>query len=330
MMRNSQAAPAISKARPWIVPKAQITVASETPSPVARPACARRRRMRAPGSPRPADSPPPRCPAAARRMCSSWSGNSPASGKCRIMPPQYATWQRAPRSIRSFGLLEQPGDHGLCVLLYLQQMLPAAKAFGIDLVDLFRAGGARSKPAFVSHDLDPAERLIIARRVGKRRMHAIAGQLFGCHLCGRELLQNILLLCRRRCIDPLVEEFTQFMGEVVVNLAGITTGPCGHLGGQQAEDQPVLVRRPDRPIEAQERCPGAFLAAEADRAVEQTIDEPFEADRHLDQFAAQAGADPIDDGAADDGLADGAILVPARAMVTKIGDGGGEVVVGIH
>ena len=40
-------------------------------------------------------------------------------------------------------------------------------------------------------------------------------------------------------------------------------------------------------VAAQERGAGAFLAAETERAVEQAVDEPFEADGHLDQPAAE-------------------------------------------
>ena len=43
-------------------------------------------------------------------------------------------------------------------------------------------------------------------------------------------------------------------------------------------------------VEAQERRAGGLLAAEGDRAVEQPGHEPLEADRHLDQLAAQASA----------------------------------------
>ena len=39
-------------------------------------------------------------------------------------------------------------------------------------------------------------------------------------------------------------------------------------------------------------APGALLAAEAERAVEQAVDEPLEADRHLAQAAAQVRRPP--------------------------------------
>ena len=42
-----------------------------------------------------------------------------------------------------------------------------------------------------------------------------------------------------------------------------------------------------RAVAAQERCARALLAAEAQRAVEQALDEPLEADRHLVQPAAE-------------------------------------------
>ena len=54
-----------------------------------------------------------------------------------------------------------------------------------------------------------------------------------------------------------------------------------------------------RAVAAQERRAGAFLAAEAQRAVEQAVDEPLEADRHLVEPAAEPRGDAVDHGAAD-------------------------------
>ena len=43
-----------------------------------------------------------------------------------------------------------------------------------------------------------------------------------------------------------------------------------------------------RAVAAQERRAGALLAAEAERAVEQAVDEPLESDRHFDERDGRA------------------------------------------
>ena len=52
-------------------------------------------------------------------------------------------------------------------------------------------------------------------------------------------------------------------------LARVLAGARGDLGGQQVHDRAVLVGGPDGAVAAQEAGPGALLAAEAERAVEQ-------------------------------------------------------------
>jgi len=53
-------------------------------------------------------------------------------------------------------------DRRLRFVLNLLQMRFAAKAFRIDLVDVFGAGGPRREPAIVGDHLDAAERLAVA------------------------------------------------------------------------------------------------------------------------------------------------------------------------
>ena len=59
-------------------------------------------------------------------------------------------------------------------------------------------------------------------------------------------------------------------------LARVLAGARGDLGGEQREDEPILVGGPHRSIPAQEARAGALFAAEADRAVEQARREPLE------------------------------------------------------
>jgi len=44
---------------------------------------------------------------------------------------------------------------------------------------------------------------------------------------------------------------------------------------------PFFICRPNSAVKAGERCTGTLLSAKANRAVEQTIDEPLKTDRHF-------------------------------------------------
>src|SRR4051812_47801528 len=57
---------------------------------------------------------------------------------------------------------ERPRDRVLRLVLDAAQMVLAEKTFRVDLVDVFRAGGARGEPAIVGRDLDAAEWLVAA------------------------------------------------------------------------------------------------------------------------------------------------------------------------
>src|SRR6202040_2737084 len=96
------------------------------------------------------------------------------------------------------------------------------------------------------------------------------------------------LLARRRRFQAAVHRGAELARELGIALAGIAAEPGGHLGGEERGDDAVLVRRPDGPVAAQEGSPRALLAAEAEPAGEQAVDEPLEADRDL----VEAGAAP--------------------------------------
>ena len=112
--------------------------------------------------------------------------------------------------------------------------------------------------------------------------------------------------------------------------SGIAPRRGGDLGGEQPQDEAVLVRSPRGAAVAQERSAGAFLAAKAQRPIQEAIDEPFEAHGHLDQRALQARRHSIDHRAGDDRLAHAHILAPGRAVLEQVPDGHGQVVVGVH
>ena len=111
----------------------------------------------------------------------------------------------------------------------------------------------------------------------RRRGDAFAG----------ELLERGLLRRRGGGVDARVIRRAMLRGEFLVVNAGVLAGDGGNLGGQQAENDAVLVGGPCAAVAAQEGCAGAFLAAEAEAAIEQSAGEPLEADRHFQELAAE-------------------------------------------
>ena len=119
-------------------------------------------------------------------------------------------------------------------------------------------------------------------------------------------------------------------GQVAVVLGRRSAGDGLDLGRQQRDHDPVLVRRPDRPVTAQERGAGRLLAAEADRAVEQPADEPLEPDRHLEQRPPEARRHAVDHRRRHERLADPGGGRPVVPGVEQVRDGDGQEVVGVQ
>ena len=133
--------------------------------------------------------------------------------------------------------------------------------------------------------------------------------------CSGESADEPLLLRRGgRRLDPVGDRLAELARQLAVDLAGIASGARGDLRREQRRDDAVLVRRPHRAVAAEEGGARALLAAEAERAVEQTVDEPLEADRHLVEPPAQLRAHAIDHRAAHHGLAHAGIRAPLRTM----------------
>ena len=129
---------------------------------------------------------------------------------------------------------------------------------------------------------------------GQDALDFFASQLCRRYLLRRELRQPLLLLRGRRRLDTIVNRFAELARKLAVDFAGIAAHPRGDLRRQQSRDDAVFVCRPDAAIETDERRAGTLLPAKAERAVEQAIDKPFEADRHLVELAAELRRDAID------------------------------------
>src|SRR5437899_3753698 len=106
---------------------------------------------------------------------------------------------------------EDACDHLLRRLLDLPQMVLAAEALGVDLIDILGARWPRREPAAVGSYLDPAEALAVAGRGAERGEDRLAGELGGAEAIGRQLLQHGLLLRRRRRVDPCAERHSELV-----------------------------------------------------------------------------------------------------------------------
>ena len=132
------------------------------------------------------------------------------------------------------------------------EVLIADKAFSVDFVDIFGARRASRKPAVFSHHLQPANGLVVARRMAKNLGDGFTGQAGGLDLLGRQFTQQGFLLRGGLGIDTGGERQAEVLGHLLVQLRRIATGTGGHLCGQQRRDQAVLVSGPDTAVHTQE------------------------------------------------------------------------------
>ena len=108
----------------------------------------------------------------------------------------------------------------------------------------------------------------VARRPGQAGRDGLSGQLGGRDHVGRQSGEHRLFFPAGRRVDPLVDRGAEARLEIPVERPRVPTADRGDLGREQIEDDAVLVRGPGRPVPAQEGGAGAFLAAEAEGAVE--------------------------------------------------------------
>ena len=85
------------------------------------------------------------------------------------------------------------------------------------------------------------------------------------------------------------------------------------LGGEQPRDDAILVGGPDLTVPAKEGGAGALFAGEAERAREQPVHEPFEADWNLIHGPCDSSGGVVDEVAADDRFADRCIRTATAA-----------------
>ena len=209
-------------------------------------------------------------------------------------------------------------------------MLLGIEALSIEFVEVLRATRSGSEPAVRRHNLQAANRRLVAGGINELRGDGFTRQFRGLHGFGGQLLKSGLLLRRAGRVNPSVERAAQLAGQVMVMSPHVKARAGFDFRRKQAEDQAILLRHPSRAVAAQEARARAFLAAEAERAVMQAGREVLEAHRHFAELAVQSGYDPVHQTAADNGLPDGGGGGPIRPVPQQIIDSDGEVVVRVH
>jgi hypothetical protein len=128
----------------------------------------------------------------------------------------------------------------------------------------------------------------LPRGAGEDRLDFFARQLAELDLPGGKLCEHGLLLRRGGCFHAIIKRLAEFMRERPINFAGIATLPRRDFRGKQTGDESIFVRCPNAAIQAGEGGSCALLSAKTERAIEQTVDEPLEADRHLVEASGPA------------------------------------------
>ena len=100
-------------------------------------------------------------------------------------------------------------------------MVSAFEGFGVDLVDVFGAGGAGGEPAVFGEDFEAADGGVVTGGLGEDAGDGFAGEFFGGDLFGGEFGELGFLIFGGRGVDALVDGVAVFGGEFGVELAGI-------------------------------------------------------------------------------------------------------------
>jgi hypothetical protein len=166
------------------------------------------------------------------------------------------------------------------------QMRVVVKAFGVDLVDVLGAGGARREPAAARGHLDAADRRVVARRLRQNLLDRLAGKLRDADLLAVELAELFLLRGVGRRVDAIGERGAQFLRQGAVARAGILAGARRDLGRQQCRHHAVLVGGPGAAVETAETPRRRFPRRRIPSCRPEAVNEPFEAHRHLVQGPA--------------------------------------------
>src|SRR5262245_34540342 len=111
-------------------------------------------------------------------------------------------------------------------------MIFAFEAFGVNLVNVFRAGGAGRKPAILRHYFQSADRGAVARGLGQLRGNPLTRELRSADQIGGEIRKLLFFLGSRRRVDAGVRRFAEAADESLVVLTRILSGPGRDLGSE--------------------------------------------------------------------------------------------------
>ena len=170
------------------------------------------------------------------------------------------------------------------------QVCLAAKALGVDLVDVLGARGSGGEPAVVRAHLEAADGGFVARRVREHLLDALAGEL-RCRepASGRACRASSSVRASRahRC-DPQTARRDRRV-ERPIGLARDRGRVRAVISADSSAGTiPSLSVLHAPPSSAQNEAPALSSPPKPRSPDEQPGDEPFEADRHLVQRAARA------------------------------------------
>ena len=118
-------------------------------------------------------------------------------------------------------LVEKLTDESVRIVLNPLQVILAAEAFRINLIDILRSRWPGGKPATPGDHLNSADRFVIAGGSDQLRFNRLASKLFRVELCWIQLCDKFFLVARGRRIDPLVQGFAQIVRHGRVKPVGI-------------------------------------------------------------------------------------------------------------
>jgi hypothetical protein len=98
-------------------------------------------------------------------------------------------------------LLEKATDEGLGIGLNLFQMILAAEAFGVNLINILRSRWPRGEPTALGDQLDSADRLVVAGGAVQLRFDRLPGELLRLEVRGIQVREK-LFLPTWRCAGP--------------------------------------------------------------------------------------------------------------------------------
>src|SRR6266516_3055474 len=124
-----------------------------------------------------------------------------------------------------------PGHQSLRLLLNPPQVVRAAEALGVQLVDVLGPGRTHGKPCVRRDYLDASKRVPVARSRREDLADLLAGEVGDADVVGRQLLQHGSLRRGEGRLDPFVHRVSQVARELAIDLARVPAAPRRDLGG---------------------------------------------------------------------------------------------------